>query len=67
MMKWEYHKIDLNSLSRSETELDVLNNAGGQGWELVSINSCNIAIFKRAIAVPKTTRAASATAASREK
>ena len=67
MTKWEYHKIDLNTLSRSESELDALNHAGAQGWELMSINSCNIAIFKRAIAAPKATRATAASAIAREK
>lgn len=67
MTKWEYHKIDLNSLSRSETELDALNHAGGQGWELVHINSCNIALFKRAVPAPKATRSTAASALAREK
>lgn len=63
MTKWEYHKIDLNTLSRSETELDALNHAGAQGWELVYINSCNIAVFKRGIPAPKATRASAAASA----
>lgn len=65
-MKWEYLKLDLNALSRSESELDALNHVGAQGWELVFINSCNIAILKRGIPAPKTTRATTSIAA-REK
>lgn len=66
MTKWEYERFDLNNLARSETDLDVLNGAGAQGWELVSINSCNIAIMKRAVATPttRTTRASATSAAS---
>lgn len=63
MTKWEYHKIDLNTLSRSETDLDALNHAGAQGWELVTINHCNIALFKRAVPAPKATRASSSASA----
>lgn len=62
MIKWEYERIDLNILARSETDIDVLNNAGAKGWELVSINNCNIAILKRAVSVP-TTRATKTAAA----
>lgn len=60
MTKWEYEKIDLNSLGRSESEIDVLNLAGSNGWELVAINSCNIAIMKRPVAAAKPVRAAPA-------
>jgi hypothetical protein len=68
MTKWEYSRIDLNTLSRSETELDALNHAGAQGWELVTINNCNIALFKRAVPAPKVSRAsAAASALAREK
>ncbi len=68
MTKWEYEKLDLNNLPRSESEIDVLNLAGANGWELVTINSCNVAIMKRAVPVAKAPRAtASATAAARSK
>ncbi|MDX2205104.1 MAG: hypothetical protein NW223_20310 [Hyphomicrobiaceae bacterium] len=63
MTKWEYERIDLNNLGRTETDIDVLNGAGAQGWELVSINSCNIAILKRAVAAPAPTRATKSSAA----
>lgn len=62
MTKWEYEKIDLNSLPRHESEIDALNLAGSNGWELVGINSCNIAIMKRAVTAPKAPRATAAAA-----
>ena len=34
---WEYKKIALNQLSPKTAELDVLNDAGDDGWELVAI------------------------------
>ena len=64
MTKWEYEKIDLNSLPRGQSDLGTLNAAGAEGWELVAINTCNIAIMKREIAPVKATRA---TAAARTK
>ncbi len=72
MIKWEYSRIDLNSLARGETEIDALNAAGAQGWELVAVNDCNIAILKRSIAPPapapaRATRAQSAATAARVK
>lgn len=44
---WEYSAIDLNDLPRKTLELDLLNNAGAEGWELVAISNLNIAILKR--------------------
>lgn len=63
MTKWEYERIDLNTLPRHESEIDVLNVAGANGWELVSINSCNVAIMKRAAIAAKATRPAATAAA----
>ncbi len=54
MTKWEYERIDLNTLARNETDIDLLNEAGAQGWELIAINTCNVAILKRAIATTAT-------------
>lgn len=59
-MKWEYQKVDLNILRRNQSELDVLNAAGAQGWELVSIDVCNIAILKRCVPAAKSARTSSA-------
>lgn len=47
MPQWEYTKIDLNQSSRRTDDIDVLNTAGGDGWELVGITTNNIAYLKR--------------------
>jgi hypothetical protein len=49
MGQWEYLRLDLNDAPRRGTEIDVLNRAGGEGWELVGITSTNIAYLKRPI------------------
>jgi DNA-binding protein H-NS len=48
-MSWEYRKIDLNETPRRGNDIDVLCNAGADGWELVAILANNIAYLKRAI------------------
>ena len=52
MPQWEYEVLDLNELPKRTNVLDVLNDAGSRGWELVSISSLNIAVLKRQIAPP---------------
>ena len=47
MPEWEYQKIDLNELPRKTSDIDVLREAGGDGWELVSILPNNVAYLKR--------------------
>jgi hypothetical protein len=47
MPEWEYITLDLSDLPRRTTVLDLLNDAGKQGWELVFITSNNIAYLKR--------------------
>jgi|SRR3954452_22157299 hypothetical protein len=49
-MSWEYRKINLNELPRRRDEIDVLCDAGGDGWELVTILPNNIAYLKREVA-----------------
>ena len=49
MPEWEYRKIDLGDLARNTSDLDLLDKAGEEGWELVVITSNNIAYFKRQI------------------
>ena len=49
MTEWEYRKIDLNQQRPRSDELDMLNAAGADGWELVSITSTNLAYLKRPI------------------
>ena len=47
MSEWEYRKIDLNLHRPQGDELDLLNAAGAEGWELVGITSNNFAYLKR--------------------
>jgi DNA-binding protein H-NS len=48
-MKWEYTKIALNETRRRENPLDVLLEAGKNGWELVTLTANNVAYFKRPV------------------
>jgi hypothetical protein len=52
MPQWEYDVIDLNELPRRTSVVDVLNEAGSKGWELISIGPLNLAILKRQIPAP---------------
>lgn len=45
-------KLDLNDAPRRGAEIDVLNRAGDEGWELVGIASNNTAYLKRPIEEP---------------
>ena len=47
--EWEYRKIDLNQVPRKTNEVDVLCDAGEDGWELVTILQNNIAYLKREV------------------
>jgi hypothetical protein len=47
MRQWEYHKIDLNDLPRRTNDMDLLNDAGRNGWELVILSQNAIAYLKR--------------------
>jgi hypothetical protein len=49
MPEWEYITLDLSDLPRRTTELDLLNEVGKDGWELVMIMSNNIAYLKRQV------------------
>lgn len=55
MDRWEYIKIDLNSVPRRMSETDVLNDAGALGWELVLVSPTNVALLKRVLARPHAT------------
>jgi hypothetical protein len=52
MAKWEYSKTDLNGLARKTAEIDLLNDLGRDGWELVNIAPNNLAYFKRPFVGP---------------
>ena len=47
--EWEYRKIDLNQVPRKTDEIDVLCDAGEEGWELVTILQNNVAYLKRQV------------------
>jgi hypothetical protein len=52
MSQWQYRKIDLNDLPLKIDEIEILNGAGGDGWELVAILTNNIAYLKRPLEEP---------------
>jgi hypothetical protein len=52
MPQWEHRKIDLNNVPRKADDIDLLNEAGDQGWELVTISTNSIAYFKRQLEDP---------------
>lgn len=59
---WEYRTIDLSDVSLGRTEVEILNVAGRQGWELVTIRLTGIAYMKRPVIetsskAPKTAQA----------
>ena len=49
MPQWEYSKIDLNNVPTKSSDLDTLDDAGKDGWELVSITANNFAYLKRPV------------------
>jgi hypothetical protein len=49
MPQWEYSKLDLNNVPARSSEIDLLDNAGRDGWELVRITANNFAYMKRAL------------------
>jgi hypothetical protein len=56
MRKWEDLRLDLTDIPRRGEEVDLLNRAGGEGWELVTVTNIGIALLKREIASPQTKR-----------
>jgi hypothetical protein len=56
MAAWEYRKIDLNDPPRETTDLDLLDKAGADNWELIAITVNCIAYLKRPTAKPRPKR-----------
>ena len=52
MPQWNYRKINLNDVPRKSDDIDLLMDAGEQGWELIAITPNNIAYLKRLIENP---------------
>ena len=50
--EWEYRKIDLNQQHPRRDDIDILNAAGADAWELVGITSNNMAYLKRLVEDP---------------
>ena len=50
MPQWEYRKIPLIEAPSGGGNIDILNDAGEEGWELVVITTNNIAYLKRQVA-----------------
>ena len=49
MHQWEYQKLNLNDLPRKADDIDLLNDAGKDGWDLVAITANSVAILKREV------------------
>lgn len=49
MKTWEYKKLALNEAARKSNNVDLLCDAGEDGWELVAILPNGIAFLKREV------------------
>jgi hypothetical protein len=47
MTQWEYSRIDLSDVPTKNTDMDLLEEAGKDGWELILITGNNVAYLKR--------------------
>jgi hypothetical protein len=52
MPEWQYISINLSDFPFKPSVIDLLNDAGRNGWELVAITLNNIAYLKRQIGQP---------------
>jgi hypothetical protein len=62
MSQWEYEKLNLSDVPRRGDDVDLLNDAGEKGWELVAVTANNMAYLKRPLLPAKrpTSRSAKA-------
>ena len=51
MTQWEYRKIDLSRIDPRLDDIELLNDAGLDGWELLTIMANNVAYLKRCVPV----------------
>jgi hypothetical protein len=51
---WEYKKISLNDTPHKRDDIDLLCEAGEEGWELVAIVANSVAYLKREVDSPNT-------------
>jgi DNA-binding protein H-NS len=47
MIEWQYRKLALNDMPRNSSDVQLLCQAGEEGWELIAILANNIAYLKR--------------------
>jgi hypothetical protein len=59
MTLWEYRKIDLSGINARSDDVELLNYAGQDGWELLTITANNIAYLKRSVPVAAAQKATS--------
>ncbi len=52
MAAWEYRKIDLGTSQLTTNDIELLNAAGEEGWEVVHITDNNVAYLKRSSEKP---------------
>jgi hypothetical protein len=55
-MQWEYRKIDLNDVPRRGLDVDVLNQLGRDGWEIVAVMDNGMAYLKRPVGAARPSR-----------
>ena len=56
MSEWEYQKLDLNDARPRQDDMDMLNGAGREGWELVAVTLSGVAYLKREVQTEKPRR-----------
>jgi hypothetical protein len=52
MVRWEYHALDLADLPGRVNEVEMLNKAGEDGWELIAIVANHVAYLRRQVDEP---------------